>query len=297
MMEMMIKKFLHYLEYQRNYSQYTINNYEKDIIDFNTFLKSKNINYTDLTYQDVRKYIVILNNNKYARTSVSRKLSAIRRFYRYLVMEGIIKTNVFNLVSAPKKERKLPKFLYYDEIEDLFLIPDTSNSLGQRDMLILEMLYATGIRVNELVNIKISDIDFNNQTILILGKGNKERKVVFGTYCNEILSLYLNDGYLFLNKDKSEYLILNNKGKKLTTRGINYIISNLIKKASLKSNLSPHTLRHSFATHMLENGADLLTIQQLLGHSSLSATSIYTHVTNEHLREIYLHSHPRAREK
>ena len=164
--------------------------------------------------------------------------------------------------------------------------------------MILELLYDTGIRIGELVNIKVNDIDFSNKSIRILGKGNKERIVLFGAYLEDYINTYLNDGRVqLLNNKDSEFLILNAQGKKITTRGVRLIIENIIKKACINTHVTPHTLRHTFATHLLENGADLLTVKELLGHSSLSSTQVYTHITNERLRNVYLHTHPRAHEK
>jgi integrase/recombinase XerC len=296
-MDKHIEAFLDYLLYQKNYSAYTISNYKSDILEFNDFIEKKHFNFQSISYQDIRLYLMELYDKKYSRNSVSRKLSALRSFYKYLSKENIIKENAFVLISSPKKEKRLPKFLYHEELAKLFKTPDINTSLGQRDLLILEMLYATGIRVSELVNMKINDINFHNKTIRVLGKGNKEREVIYGIYCKEIMDRYLNDGRKFLLKGKiCDYLLLNNNGGLLTTRGISYILDKIIKSASIDSHFSPHTLRHTFATDMLESGADLLTVQELLGHASLSTTQIYTHVTNQHLREVYLHSHPRARE-
>jgi integrase/recombinase XerC len=201
------------------------------------------------------------------------------------------------LVSLPKKEKKLPSFLYYNELDDLFKIPNMNAPLGQRNRLILELLYATGVRVSELVSIKIKDIDMKERIIRITGKGNKMRNVIYGEYCQTVLNVYLDDGYnKLLGKKSSEYLILNSHGSEITGRAIRYIINDIIKHTCLKKHVTPHTLRHTFATHMLESGADLLTVQELLGHESLSTTQIYTHVTNEHLRDVYLKAHPRAHE-
>ncbi|MDD2490452.1 MAG: tyrosine recombinase XerC [Bacilli bacterium] len=290
-----VNLFIDYLTYQKDYSIHTIDNYKKDIIEFNLFLKDYNLKFNNLSYHDIREYLMHLYNQKYARTTVARKLSSLRSYYRFLTSKGIIDNNIFNLVSAPKKETKLPSFLYYDDLEVLLNIPNLNKPLGQRNRLILELLYATGIRVQELVNIKINDIDFNKKTIKIYGKGKKERIVVYGEYCVNILNQYLNDGYPRLLKEKNhQYLIINSKGAQITTRGVSYIINEIIEKTSLKTKISPHVLRHTFATHMLENGADLLTVQELLGHANLSTTGIYTHVTNERLRTVYLKSHPRA---
>jgi integrase/recombinase XerC len=290
--------FLKYLEVQRGYSDYTILNYEEDIDEFYDYIKSSNIIYNKLTYKDIKPYLMKLHDLKYKRTTISRKLSSLRSFYKYLAKENIIKDNPFLLVSLPKKEKKLPSFLYYNELDDIFNIPNMEEPLGQRDRLILELLYATGIRVSELVKIKRSDIDTYNRTISITGKGNKMRNVIYGDYCQEIMNIYLKDGYLkLLNNKKNDYLILNYRGGKITERAIRYIINQVIDLSSLKKHVSPHMLRHTFATHMLESGADLLTVQEILGHESLSTTQIYTHITNEHLRDVYLHTHPHAREK
>lgn len=297
-MEECLNEFLENIEYQRGYSENTIVNYEKDIDEFILFLKKDGITkLNNVDYSIVKDYLMELYNKKYSRNSVSRKLSSLRSFFKFLHAKNKINMNPFNLVSSPKKEKRLPKFLYNDDIERIFDIPDTTKPLGQRDYLILELLYDTGIRVGELVSIKLKDIDFSNKTIHILGKGNKERIVLFGAYLDDILNIYLNYGRKEILENKnSEYLILNGHGKNITTRGVRLIIENIIKKACISTHVTPHTLRHTFATHLLENGADLLTVKELLGHSSLSSTQIYTHITNERLRNVYLHSHPRAKE-
>ena len=229
-------------------------------------------------------------------SSIDRKLSSLRGFYKYMANEGYIKNNVFSLVNGPKKEKKLPRSFEDNELEELFNVPDDA-PLGQRDLLLLEMLYGTGVRVGELVNIKVKDIDFNSKSILILGKGNKERVVTYGEYCSDALSKYLNDGYYRLNIKKSDYLFLNKNGECLTERGVRYILDQIIKKTSLNKSISPHMLRHSFATHLLNEGCDLITVQKLLGHESIKATQIYTHVTTDRLKEVYYNSFPRAKIK
>ena len=177
----------------------------------------------------------------------------------------------------------------------MFNIPDLSTPLGQRDRLILEMLYATGVRVGELVSIKISDIDLGRRNIIILGKGNKERFVTYGEYCEDSLKEYLNDGRLSLNTKGSDYLFLNNNGGQLTERGVRFILDKIIKQTGINKSISPHMIRHSFATHLLNAGSDLLTVQKLLGHESIKATQIYTHVTTDRLKEVYYKSFPRAK--
>ena len=290
--------FLTYLEVQKNYSVYTRNNYQRDIEDFLTFCNDRRISYLEITYPDAQSYLVYLYEEKKDQaSSVSRKISAIRRFYQYLSNQNITQNSSFSLLKLPKKEKRLPKFFAYNELEELFCIPNQSTPLGQRDALILEMLYATGIRVSELVGIEIEDIHLVDKTIHILGKGNKERIVYFNQATANRLKKYLADGRKILNQEQLSFLFLNQHGGQLTTRGVEDILERIIQKTSLNKHISPHMIRHSFATHLLNEGCDLLSVQQLLGHESLSATSIYTHVTTDRLKEVYLHTHPRAKKK
>ena len=288
--------YLDYLKYQKNYSDYTIGSYQNDILEYLNYLSSESLNFKKVEYGDIRFYLMYLKDTKKDdNSSINRKLSSLRGFYKYLANEGIVKSNVFSLVNGPKKSKKLPRYFEYNELEELFKVPDTRIALGQRDLLILEMLYATGVRVGELVSIKVKDIDMNNHNILILGKGNKERFVQFGEYCEEALKMYLNDGRRSLNSKDSDYLFLNNNGGELTERGVRFILDKLIKQTGINKNISPHMIRHSFATHLLNEGCDLLTVQKLLGHESIKATQIYTHVTTDRLKEVYYHSFPRAK--
>lgn len=288
--------YLDYLKYQKNYSDYTIENYKHDIIEYLEYLSSESLEFKSIEYSDIRFFLMYLKDTKKDdNTSINRKLSSLRGFYKYLANEKIVKSNVFSLVNGPKKSRKLPRYFEYNELEELFNVPDTRTPLGQRDSLILEMLYATGVRVGELVNIKVSDIDLGRRNIIILGKGNKERFVTYGEYCEDILKTYLNTGRVSLNVKQSDYLFLNNNGGRLTDRGVRFILDKLIQKTSLNKNISPHMIRHSFATHLLNEGCDLLTVQKLLGHESIKATQIYTHVTTDRLKEVYYNSFPRAK--
>ena len=288
--------YLEYLKYQKNYSDYTILSYKNDIEEFFEYISRESLNFKDIEYSDLRFYLMYLKEEKNDNnSSIDRKLSALRGFYKYLANEGVVKTNVFSLVNGPKKEKKLPRYFEYNELEELFNVPDTETALGQRDLLLLELLYATGVRVGELTNIKVKDIDLSSKSILILGKGNKERIVTYGDYCEEILKRYLNDGYLLLNMQNSEYLFLNKNGGCLTERGVRYILDQIIKQTSINKNISPHMIRHSFATHLLNEGCELTTVQKLLGHESIKATQIYTHVTTDRLREVYYNSFPRAK--
>lgn len=293
-----INNYLDHLKFERNYSDYTVNNYKNDILEFFEYLKSQNIDYKNLEYSDLRFYLMYLKDEKSdSNSSIDRKLSSLRGFYKYLVSNGIVSNNFFLLVNGLKKEKKLPRYFEYNELEELFKVPDIRTPLGQRDRAILELLYATGIRVGELINIRLSDINFSERQIIILGKGNKERIVTFGDYCDDELRLYLDDGYRKLNVNSLEYIFLNNNGEKITERGIRYILDKLIKKTSINKRISPHMLRHSFATHLLNEGCDLLTVQKLLGHESISATQVYTHVSIDRLKDVYFNSFPRARKK
>jgi len=293
---MNIEAFLNYLEYERNYSKYTILNYKRDIQLFINFLNREAIgSFNDVDYRVVRNFLVTLYDHNYAKKTIARIISSLRSLYHYLLKEHIIKDNPMELVSNPKQDQKLPSFLYYNELEELQNASDSSN-LGIRDALILELLYSTGMRVSELVNVKVPDIDFYNCQIKVLGKGNKERYVIFGEICLDLINKYINENRSKLVKEKTNnYLLVNNHGEKLTPRGVEYIIDHIIKKGHLKMKLTPHTLRHTFATHMLNEGADLKSVQELLGHENLSTTQIYTHVSNERLRSVYLDNHPRAR--
>ncbi len=291
-----LNDYLEYLKYQKNYSDYTIISYTNDILEYLEYLDREALNFKKVEYSDLRFYLMYLKEEKNDNnTSIDRKLSALRGFYKFLANEGVIKSNVFSLVSGPKKEKKLPRYFEYNELEELFNVPDINEPTGQRDLLLLELLYATGIRVGELTNIKVNDIDLSSRSILILGKGNKERIVTYGEYCEDILKKYLRDGYVRLNLRREEYLFLNKNGGKLTERGVRYILDQIIKKTSLNKNISPHMLRHSFATHLLNEGCDLATVQKLLGHESIKATQIYTHVTTDRLKEVYYNSFPRAK--
>ena len=292
-----LDEFFDYLIKQKNYSSNTKINYEIDINEFNDYLNKNSKDYLDVDYDFIKGYLMYLYDQKLSRSSISRKLSSLRSFYKYLFNNELIKTNPFKYVSLPKREKKLPKYVGILDLEIIFNTPDINSPLGQRDRLILEILYATGVRVSELVNIKLSDIDFYNKEIMILGKGNKQRVVIFGDYCLDIINLFISDGrskILEKHKKQSEYLIINEKGNKITTRGVEMLLDKIVKKAALKKHITPHMLRHSFATHLLNNGCDILTVKELLGHESLETTQIYTHVSNERLRQVYLNCHPRS---
>lgn len=297
-MKDVLNKFVIYLKDEKNYSDYTITNYSIDIEEFYVFLKKENITQLqDVDYKVLRKYLNYMTENKYSNKTISRKLSSLRTFFKYLVKKEIINDNPMILISNPKEEKKLPKYLNYGEIEKILEIPNKETTLGLRNACILEILYSTGIRVSELVNLKINDINFYNKKIRVLGKGNKERIVLFGNRCENLLERYIKESRAVLNKKKVEYLFLNNLGQNISVRSIENIIDKIEKEACLKFSISPHVFRHTFATHLLDNGADLNSVKELLGHENLNTTAIYTHVSNERLRKVYLECHPRARGK
>lgn len=290
-----LEKFLEYLSIEKNYSNYTVLNYELDIKQFLEYCEEQNIDCFKITYVEARSYLNYLYNEKKEKAaSISRKISSIRTFYRFLANQDI-ENYSFYLLKLPKKGKRLPKYLEYNEIEEIFDIPDLNTPLGERNALILELLYASGMRVGELVSIKLNDINQFQKSIKILGKGNKERIVYYNKITEKRLKLYLENGRCHLNKKNSDYLFLNQFGDCITTRGVEYVLNQIMKKTSLIKHVTPHMLRHSFATHLLNEGCDLLSVQELLGHESLSATNIYTHVTNDRIKDIYLKTHPRAK--
>lgn len=287
-----IDRYLEYLLYQRNYSKNTILGYEEELNFFKDYIEKCGVSFLEIDNSFVRKFYNHLDKLGYSKNTISRKISTMRSFYKYLARNDYVEFNPFSLTKGPKKDKLLPKFLYYNELEDLFSVCDLETVFGVRDRLILEILYATGMRVGELEFVKINDINFYDNSIKVLGKGNKERIVYFGEYAREILDLYISK-----RNDNSEYLLINKNGTRLTARGIRYILDKLIEKTSLDTNITPHMLRHTFATHMLNEGCDLLSVQELLGHESLRATQVYTHVTNDRLKDVYLKSHPRNKER
>ena len=284
--------YVEYLKYNKNYSENTINGYCDDILEYLSYLQKECLDYKNITYQDIRFLLDYYNNRKYSSKTIRRHISSLKGFYKYLVREGKVIDNPFNYVTLPKKEVKLPKFLNYNEMLEIFDTIDISDTLGLRNRVVMELLYATGVRVSELVNIKKSDIDLNNKSIVVTGKGNKTRIVFFNDVCKKYLCRYLDE---IKGISIDNYLIINKDGRGITSRGIRLIIDKVIKNTSIIKNISPHVIRHTFATHLLNNGCDLLTVQELLGHSSISTTGIYTHVSMEHTRDVYYHTHPRGK--
>ncbi|HHU55164.1 MAG TPA: tyrosine recombinase XerC [Acholeplasmataceae bacterium] len=298
----MIVKFVNYLKNERNYSEYTISSYISDIKEFENFLiKNELGNLTNCKQNTTRYYLSYLNQKGFNPRSISRKLSSLRSFYRFLVQEEIVKLNIFSEISSPKADRTLPKFIYYEELDALFTCINTNTIIGKRDYALLELLYGTGIRVSECCNLKISDIDFYNDNIIVTGKGNKERYLPIYDSIKNALRDYLEFSRIKLlaksQNSNCDILFLNYKGTPLTPRGVRVILNNINDRASKNIKISPHMLRHSFATHLLDNGADLRTVQELLGHVNLSTTQIYTHVSKEQLKNAYMEYFPRAKRK
>ena len=295
-MDSLIEKFIDYIRIQRNYSNNTEINYLIDLDSFSSYLKSKKIKFNELNYKEISLYTKYLKEVKELEpSSINRHLSAIRSFYNYLVTIGEVKSNPFKLVNGPKKAIKLPNYMKYSEFEEMINACD-DRDLGIRNRALLELLLATGARIGELINIKVHDINFNFREIKVLGKGNKERICYFNEHAEDSLKDYINNSRVKLLKGKSsDYLFINHIGTPLTSRGVRTIIDNIIKKSSLNTKITPHTFRHTFATMLLNEGCDLKSVQELLGHVNLSTTSIYTHVTNDRIKDIYLHTHPRSK--
>lgn len=290
-----ILNFLEELTYEKKYSNYTVSNYNKDLNIFLEYLNDNDIkNYNDVEYQDIRLFINYLYDLNYCNKTISRIISALRSFFKYLKVHNIIKENPMLLITNPKLDKRLPKYLSYEDTEKLLNVFDDS-PIGIRDSLILEMLYSTGIRVGEIVKIKLNDVSISDMSIKVTGKGNKERIVYFGNRCLDLLNKYLDNSYNILNINNLDYLFISNTGKCISDRTIRSIVDNASVLAGISIKISPHVLRHTFATHMLMDGANLRSVQELLGHENLSTTQVYTHLTNEKIRSVYLSAHPRAK--
>ncbi|MBT2216685.1 tyrosine recombinase XerC [Virgibacillus dakarensis] len=292
------KGFIEYLQIEKNASPYTVRYYQNDLETFFLFLEGEGID--DLREVDtrvVRLFLTLLYDKGLSRRSVSRKISSLRSFYKYLEREEKLTSNPFLHLTLPKASKPIPGFLYMEELEQLFEVSDLTDPLGQRNQAMLEMLYATGMRVSECQELKIEDIDFSIGTVLVKGKGRKERYIPFGRFAEIALETYINEGRIQLlgkAKTNTDNVFLNARGTPLTARGMRLVLNKMIEKTALTVHIHPHKLRHTFATHLLNAGADLRTVQELLGHENLSSTQIYTHVTKDRLRNVYMNSHPRA---
>lgn len=291
MNEKYIEEFIDYLRFEKKYSENTISSYQIDLKKANNFFEK---NFSDLTKKDIQNYIQKLSKNENA-SSISRCISTLKSFYKFLELNKYTKINPLTTITNPKTAKKLPKVLSEEEINKLLDI-NLKTDFDYRNKAMLELMYSSGLRVSELVNLTINDIDLNNASVRIFGKGAKERIVPLDDYAIEALNNYILYHRTPLFKHgENNYLFLNNHGTKMTRQGFFKILEKIAKEKGIKSELSPHTLRHSFATHLLKHGADLRSIQELLGHSDISTTQIYTHITNERLQKNYKDFHPHGK--
>jgi tyrosine recombinase XerC len=286
-MERYIEKFLRYLEIEKNASPHTIVNYKLDLNGFKDFLKEADVAQVDHLF--LRRYLASLKEKRLTARSIGRKLSSLRSFFRFLIKEGYCQANPTDAVSSPKLEKTLPRFLTENDVVRLIEAPDQETLKGLRDRAILETLYSTGMRISELVSLREDNIDFISGTLKVFGKGKKERLLPVGERALRAIRNYIRK-----RKGATELIFLNKNKKPLGARGIRKMFDCYIAAISLKEHISPHTLRHSFATHLLNRGADLRSVQELLGHANLSSTQIYTHLTTDRLKSIYEKAHPRA---
>lgn len=294
-----VQLFLDSLVQQKFYSQATVKAYQRDIQLFCRFLnQSGEADLLKVSLKDAKYFLAYLNECEYSRSTILRILSSIRVFYHYLVNQDLLSENPFADITYKKRETRLPKFYYEAEMEKIMLSACGTDPLDYRNMALIEVLYSCGLRVSECVNLRLTELDFFVKLLLVHGKGGKMRYVPFGEQAEVILKQYLEKARPILIRHKEhDYVFVNHLGESLTSAGISYILNQIIKKSSLAYDIHPHMLRHTFATHLLNNGADIRTIQELLGHDSLKATEIYTHVTKDNLYRNYQQFHPRAKKK
>ncbi|HUV03687.1 MAG TPA: tyrosine recombinase XerC [Armatimonadota bacterium] len=299
-----IDRFIEYMRAAKNASEHTLRAYASDIVQFAGFLQGEELSADprELDSQTLRRYLARLQRQGLSKASTARKLASLRAFFKYLLRKGLIEADPTAGLLSPKLDKRLPKFLRDEQIEALMQKPDTSEPTGTRDAAILEALYATGVRVSELAGMDLRDLDLPTGEARVMGKGSKERIVLLGRAAQAALALYLNlgRGRLFSNRRNGEQenaLFLNRNGGRLTVRSIRRLLDKYFGMVSDEMKISPHVMRHTFATHMLEHGADLRSIQELLGHASISTTQIYAHVSRERLKQVYESAHPRALEE
>lgn len=300
MMEHYIIMFKNYLSFERNFSPHTVLNYEIDLRDFQTFLTLEGIEHiTEVNYKVARRYLAYLHKKNLSKTSLARKISSLRSFFKFLQGREYVTDNPFLLLTLPKKDKKIPKFFYPQEMEELYNCIDMNDFLGERNLAIIELLYGSGLRVSELCSLELSNIHLARKILVVKGKGSKERIVPLTDSAMEALANYINNSrkeLLMKAHSNSHVLFLNHRGKRLSQRGVRDILTRLIDHSSKISGISPHMLRHTFATHLLDNGADIRSVQELLGHSQIATTQIYTHVSREKLKKVYMETHPHAKE-
>jgi len=288
----LINHFVEYLLIDKKYSENTIKSYQNDLKKYQNFFKNKNIEM--INEENIKEYLKYLKTENNEAKTISHNISTLRSFYKFLLIEKKINKNPMEWIEIPKIKKSLPKTLSFEEINKLLDIK-LNDKYSYRNKAMLELMYSSGLRVSELVNVKIHDIDSESCIIRVMGKGSKERIVPLGDYAIKYIDIYLKEyRNKLIKKEYNDYLFLNNHGKKMTRQGFFKIIKNLAKQQKIKVEFSPHTLRHSFATHLLDGGADLRSIQEMLGHSDISTTQIYTHVSKELLKENYNNFHPHA---
>ncbi|MCF6408308.1 site-specific tyrosine recombinase XerD [Pseudalkalibacillus salsuginis] len=292
-----VQDYLHYLTVERGLSDNTLQSYQRDLKQYTAFLQ-KELDHKDLNQvrrNDIMTYLYHLKDSGRASTTIARTIASIRSFHQFLIRERVTDQDPSVHIETPKTERKLPKILSSQEVENLMEAPESNSAYGIRDRAMIELLYATGIRVSELIHLNLSDVHLTMGFVRCLGKGDKERIIPVGRMATEALTAYIEKGRgKLLKKKTTDALFLNHHGNRLTRQGFWKILKKLSLAANIQKELTPHTLRHSFATHLLENGADLRAVQELLGHVDISTTQIYTHVTKSRLKDIYSTYHPRA---
>ena len=307
MIEQLLSQFFEHLRYERNVSEHTLRNYMSDLMQFYDHLAPadaetgvrREVDVRQIDHITIREWLSSLHAAQKKKTSVARKLAALRTFFQFLVREGVVELNPAKLVSTPRLEKKLPVHLSVEDAIRFIETPDLETDLGRRDRAILELLYGTGVRVSELTKLDLGDVDFKEKLIRVTGKRRKQRIVPFGDPALHALMNYLTVRNTFLrnappDERDSQAVFLNYQGTRITTRSVGRMVDKYIAICAGIHNISPHALRHSFATHLLDSGADLRDIQELLGHARLSTTQIYTHVSMEKLIEVYDKSHPKA---
>src|SRR4030043_221035 len=294
-MQEVFNRYIAYLEAERNVSAYTVRNYTRDLLEFFGFVSDSGIDtLKNVNKQTLRAYLARLMEQKFAKSSIARKLSAIRSFYRYLMREELVTASPAATTVSPRLDKRLPTFLTVEEAKRLVESPDVSQPQGQRDRALLEMLYASGIRVSELVNMNVEQVNLSTNEIRVWGKGSKERVVLIGAPGARGLATYINEGGKeLLGGKRNNALFVNRYGERILVRRVQKILNKYSR--NINKSVHPHVLRHTFATHLLDGGADLKVVQELLGHADLSSTKIYTHVTQSRARKIYLAAHPMAR--
>ena len=305
-MQNYLDDFMKHLKYERNSSPHTLRNYESDLEQFYDYIappddngKRRSVNVRDIDHLTIREYMASLYEKKKKKSSIHRKVASLRTFFRYLCREGVMEMNPAKLVASPRVERTLPNHLTIEQMIRFIETPDTETLLGKRDRAMLELLYASGLRVSEMVGLNMTDIDFTNQTVRVKGKGRKERIVPFGNHALMALQHYLSvRGELLIEADEDKRdpaaLFFNYQGTRINPRSVGRMVDKYVKMCADLQHISPHSLRHSFATHLLDAGADLRAIQEMLGHARLSTTQKYTHVSTDKLMEVYDKAHPKA---